>query len=243
MVTDILPAASVVRGDAQAAVEAHADGLRLTVDGPDAGTALTIRLGITLGGVDLACSSTLLRSSIRTVADSLTAVSGKATGPWAFEHEELTATLRHESGLEWRVVVRLAADGFALRYDVPDLQGVSTLDAEGTSFPLDGFDRAWVLDYQTWYETPRIGVDVAELAAGTTASPSSSAPPAESTSSSPNPASMAGSAERTRSSKAQAKRMRIRMPARTGGHQSSASRPPTHAPKSLAAHSPPGGSS
>ncbi|MGD8167221.1 glycoside hydrolase family 97 catalytic domain-containing protein [Herbiconiux sp. P16] len=166
MVTDILPAADVVRGRVRAAVEGHPDGLRLAVDDRDSDARLTVRLGITVGGVDLARSSTLLRSSIRTVAETLTAVSGKSTGPWSFDHEELTATYRHETGLEWRIVVRLAADGVALRYEVPDLQGVSTLDAEATSIPLDGLDRAWVLDYQTWYETPRTGVDVTDLAPG-----------------------------------------------------------------------------
>jgi hypothetical protein len=179
VVTDILPAAAtaagepaaLARGQVRAAIEPDSGGWQLAVEEGAVGTVaaehrLVIQLGVTVGGVDLAAASTLVRSTTRTVAETLTAVSGKSTGPWAFEHHELTACFRHEAGLEWQVVVRLADDGFALRYEVPDLQGVSTLDDEATSLSLRGFDRAWVLDYQTWYETPRSGVDVAELATG-----------------------------------------------------------------------------
>jgi hypothetical protein len=155
-----------VRRNSSALVQATGDGLELVVEGDAWIEPIVVSVGITIGGVDLSRESTAVRTEVRTVADRFTALSGKATGLWEFEHEVVSTTFRHASDLEWVVVVRLATDGFAVRYEVPDLQGTSTIDAEDTSISLGALGRSWVLDYQTWYETPRSGVATDELAPG-----------------------------------------------------------------------------
>ncbi|MFF1877148.1 glycoside hydrolase family 97 catalytic domain-containing protein [Leifsonia sp. NPDC058230] len=140
-------------------------GLRLIVENGD-GELLSVRLGATIGGVDLSVASSLLRSTVETVTETLRPVSGKRTKPSTHEMDQLTSTLVHASGLEWQLVVRVADDGVAVRYAIPDLQGVTSLDSESTALELSTFERAWVLSYQTWYETPRFGQDVSELPDG-----------------------------------------------------------------------------
>ncbi|WP_431277967.1 glycoside hydrolase family 97 catalytic domain-containing protein [Leifsonia poae] len=165
VVTEILPLATATRGSVRVTIDGDAGAWHLIVDG-DGDERLRLRLGVTVGGVALAESSTLIRTASRTVVETLTPVAGKSTIERTRDHVELVADLRHEGGLDWQIVVRLAEDGIALRYLVPDLQGVSTLDAEVTSLSLTGYERAWVLAYQTWYETPRFGQQVSQLASG-----------------------------------------------------------------------------
>lgn len=126
-----------------------------------------IVLGITVDGVDLGVSSTLVRSAERDVTEDWFAHMGKARGKHRTYHRELTLELLHpESGREWVIRIRVAGDGVAIRYGIPKLQGVATLTADATRVNLVNFDRAWVLDYQTWYETSRVGIDLAELSVG-----------------------------------------------------------------------------
>ncbi|MFF1634089.1 glycoside hydrolase family 97 catalytic domain-containing protein [Leifsonia sp. NPDC058248] len=168
MVTDTLPITRLTTNGRAATIEPTPTGLRLAlgnVHGDDT-VRLRLRLGVTVGGTPLAQDSVFVRSSIRTIVEELTPVSGKSTIRSQRRHEELTATFASASGLEWQLVVRLAEDGLALRYVVPDLQGLSTRDAEATAIELDDFDRAWMLAYQTWYETPRFGQDVSLLSSG-----------------------------------------------------------------------------
>ncbi|WP_049577438.1 glycoside hydrolase family 97 catalytic domain-containing protein [Streptomyces sp. SBT349] len=119
-----------------------------------------IELALRVGGVDLADGASLVRSTERVVRDTWRAHVGKAIGPHAYEHVEIVHELRAGSGQHWQVHVRQAPDGVAWRYALADLQGHASLDADLTTVPLDGLDRAWVLDYQTWYETPRVGADL-----------------------------------------------------------------------------------
>ncbi|MGW9193532.1 glycoside hydrolase family 97 catalytic domain-containing protein [Micromonospora chersina] len=165
MVTETLLLAETVASGLRAVVTADDAGLQLTAL-RGSRTLLGIRLGVTIGGRDLAAESRFLRASTRSIAETLAARSGKSTTPRTFTHEELTVTLADASDREWSIDVRVAADGIALRYGVPDLQGLSTLDGEATALELDGFERAWMLAYQTWYETPRFGRDVSLLSSG-----------------------------------------------------------------------------
>lgn len=153
-------------GDIAASISVHEDRLLLRVRRGGHPLPVELRLGITVAGVDLGSGSRLVGIARREVAGSWTARSGKATGLRRYLHQEADLRLAHHGGLEWRIVVRVAGDGIAVRYAIPNLQGLSRLDADGTGITLPRDSRAWVLDYQTWYETPRRGVDLAELAEG-----------------------------------------------------------------------------
>ncbi|MCO1597467.1 glycoside hydrolase family 97 N-terminal domain-containing protein [Micromonospora sp. RHAY321] len=142
-------------------VETRADAVVLRVR-RDGRTVLDgVRLGIRVGGVDLDVGSVLLRSRRRDVTGEWTAWSGKATGTHRYAHRETVHELRHASGLEWQIHVRAGADGVAVRYVLARLEGHGRLDADRTRLTFDADARVWALDYQTWYETPRFGADVA----------------------------------------------------------------------------------
>ena len=132
---------------------------RVVIDGLD--------LGVRVGDRQLGAGSTVASHTQRIVHEAWTARAGKAVGPRSAEHSELAVVLRDEdAGLDWCIQVRLAEDGLAVRYSLPNLPGVSTLSGDLTAFDLGSFERTWVLDYQTWYETPRTGADIGALADG-----------------------------------------------------------------------------
>ena len=159
-----------------------------------------VRLGLTVQGVDLSRGAELLRVAHRDIVEEWTARSGKARGVHVLDHAEATLRLRSATGLEWQVRIRVAEAGVAVRYALDELQGLSTLEADGTRIPLPPGSRCWVLDYQTWYETPRRRRRPRRPArTGTTASRSSpGSATATTTCSSPSRTSTAGSAEPTR---------------------------------------------
>ncbi|MBE1875371.1 glycoside hydrolase family 97 catalytic domain-containing protein [Myceligenerans pegani] len=119
-----------------------------------------IAAGIRVDGHDLGSEVSLIRSQESAQRGSWNAVGGKATGPHSYEHRHIVHRFRHVSGIEWQLHVREARDGIALRYAIDGLQGHARFQADLTDVPLDTFDRAWVLDYQTWYETPRYAIDL-----------------------------------------------------------------------------------
>ncbi|MFC4019470.1 glycoside hydrolase family 97 catalytic domain-containing protein [Micromonospora sp. GCM10011542] len=164
MVNEIGPTALPERVEPE--VKTRADGVVLRVR-RDGRTVLDgVRLGIRVGGVDLDVGSVLLRSREREITDEWTARSGKATGTHRYAHLETIHELRHASGLEWQIHVRASVDGVAVRYVLARLEGHGRLDADRTRLTFEPDARVWALVYQTWYETPRFGTDVAELSPG-----------------------------------------------------------------------------
>jgi hypothetical protein len=151
------------------------DALSATVNVSDTGIHLSvaragtdvidcIALGISIDGIDLSDGSRLTHTSERQETRQWNAHSGKSVGAHEYSHRELLLELAHAAtSREWTIRIRLADDGVAVRYAIPDLQGLAQLTADSTAIDLTEFDRAWVLDYQTWYETPRSGVDIGEL--------------------------------------------------------------------------------
>ncbi|MBM0275233.1 glycoside hydrolase family 97 catalytic domain-containing protein [Micromonospora tarensis] len=147
-------------------VETRADGVVLRVR-RNGGIVLDgVRLGISVDGVDLGMDSVSLRSRDREITDEWTARSGKATGVHRYVHHETVHELRHATGLEWQIHIRAGADGVAVRYVLARFEGQGRLDADHTRLTLAPDARVWALDYQTWYETPRFGADVAALPPG-----------------------------------------------------------------------------
>ncbi|WP_179266018.1 glycoside hydrolase family 97 catalytic domain-containing protein [Asanoa hainanensis] len=143
----------------------------------DAGVELTVTwhgeivldripLGFAVNGNEVGVNAELVRVSERTVSDRFRLRSGKSVGSHAYEHHESTHTFRTGDGLEWQVVVRTARDGVAFRYVLPKLDGTARITGDRTAITLPARSRNWVLDYQTWYETPRFGVDTTDLAPG-----------------------------------------------------------------------------
>lgn len=168
MVNDTSPTAladgvAVLDRDGWVARVEVGDGVRLAVEAEGLPVLRDVHLGLRVDGVDIADGARLGRATRRTVSGSWAAVSGKAVGDHAYEHEELVVELRRDDGLDWQLHLRLAPDGVAFRYVLADLAGHHRLDADLTVLPLPRDGRAWVLDYQTWYETPRRGVEVADL--------------------------------------------------------------------------------
>jgi hypothetical protein len=157
---------TTTRGDVSATVRVDGPGVVLSV--AVAGRVLLDRVacGPIVNGVALGASTVLEGVSNRTVVESFTATSGKARGPHSAEHSESVYSLREANGMLWQLVLRVAVDGVALRYRLPRLDGVASVEGDRLTIPLDGSERLWMLDYQTWYETTRFGVDAADLAPG-----------------------------------------------------------------------------
>ena len=143
MVDDSPPLAHVAHSELTATVGVRDGALRLDVREGEA-LRLGVTLGVTVGGVDLDATSRFVRSSERTVIEEIAPISGKSTTPAARVHRELRLIFEAETGIEWETVIRLAEDGAAVRYSIPDLQGVSRLDGEATALHLAPFDRVWL---------------------------------------------------------------------------------------------------
>jgi hypothetical protein len=153
----------LVRGERRVGVRVEG-GVVLELEDRGLASLGPIRVGLTVDGIDLSADVRLGRVTRRTVSGDWVARSGKATGPHSYSHDELVVELDRHDGLGWELHVRLADDGFAFRAVMPVLAGHHRLDSDDTVVPLPANGRAWVLDYQTWYETPRFGAEVAELA-------------------------------------------------------------------------------
>jgi hypothetical protein len=126
----------------------------------------SLQLGSTVDGRDIGVNSRIVRSSRRQIVESEMVRSGKATGALTHTHEELELHLEHETGLPWQLVVRAAADGVAFQYRIDSFEGHGRFEGETTALEADPARRAWVQRYQTWYETPRFGGEIADLEPG-----------------------------------------------------------------------------
>jgi hypothetical protein len=157
--------AAVAFGSIVARVHSAEGRLRLGVE-RDGVVIADLLLGATVDGTDLGAASRIVRSSRREIVETENVRSGKATGALAHRHQELALSLEHEGGLPWQLIVRLAADGVAFQYRADGFEGHGRFDGESTELAVDPARRAWVLDYQTWYETPRFGSAVGDLPPG-----------------------------------------------------------------------------
>lgn len=164
--TDASPASILRRGSLTAFVHVDSRGVALTVL-VDARPVLDrVPCGPIVAGAEFGTAATLDGVTQRDVTERFTAVSGKRRGERVAEHTEAVVTLREPDGTVWELVVRVADDGVAVRYRLPLLDGVTTVEGDRIELPLDGTERLWMLDYQTWYETTRFGTDAPALAPG-----------------------------------------------------------------------------
>ena len=149
-----------------AVVSASDDGPRLELRFDDRSLLAPIALGIEFDGRAYGVGSTITGATSSTIAQRVEMRTGKATGARDVTCEQLDVELMDEAGRVWGVVVRVAEDGFAFRYRVPSDGATIVVGADLTIIPTAPDQRAWLLEYQTWYETPRFGSDLADLAQG-----------------------------------------------------------------------------
>ncbi|MDR0366612.1 MAG: glycoside hydrolase family 97 catalytic domain-containing protein [Bifidobacteriaceae bacterium] len=124
-------------------------------------------LGVTIDGNALAAGHP--RSTPpHQVDQTYTMFTGKATGRRTCTHTEAEAHFRDPaSGTEWGVVLRVAPDGVAWRYRIGPAEAdpmkpphTHVMGTELTELTFPEASRAWLLEYKTWYETPRFGADL-----------------------------------------------------------------------------------
>lgn len=158
------PPRRLSRGALALEVVTSADGVQLMLT-DRIGPLADLLLAVVVDGVELGRGSVLTGVVSTTGHESWSAALGKAAGRHEIEHDEHILRLE-TAGTRWAIVVRIADDGIAFRYELP--AGARELGDERTLIRprSEGPMRAWVLDYQTWYETPRFGADLAELSAG-----------------------------------------------------------------------------
>lgn len=118
---------------------------------------------MTFDDIDLGVGAAVVDTMSRVVQEEYIAAFGKAAGLHSLQHDELTVSLRTDE-IDWAVIVRVSDDGFSFRYALPEAAGA--LGAEATRVEVALESRAWVLEYSTWYETPREGHDLRDLAPG-----------------------------------------------------------------------------
>ncbi|MFB9251711.1 glycoside hydrolase family 97 catalytic domain-containing protein [Sphaerisporangium melleum] len=165
MTDEVRPRPVTGPGAVSAWVRATDTGVRLTVTCDGEVVLDGVPLGFSLDGVELGPHAEPAGVVERTVRDRFRARSGKAVGEHHYEHRETVCTFR-EAGVEWQVILRTGPDGVAVRYALPALDGTARLTGDRTAVTLPAGSRSWVLDYQTWYETPRFGADAADLPSG-----------------------------------------------------------------------------
>lgn len=152
----------LVRGRLAVELAHTAEALRLQLR-HDGTTVADIALGITVDGVELGALATVTEVTSTPVREEYVAAFGKAAGTHEVAHDEYTVRLR-SGAAAWQLVLRLADDGIAFRYVLP--ASAAELGPEHTRIAVPLESRAWVLDYETWYETPRFGADISDLPTG-----------------------------------------------------------------------------
>ncbi|AWS47372.1 hypothetical protein DKM19_44825 [Streptosporangium sp. 'caverna'] len=163
---EVRPRPATSTGAVGAQVRNADTGVQLTVTWNDKIVLDRIPLGFAIDGRELGIDAELVHVSDRTVRDRMSLRSGKSAGDHDYEHHESVHTFREADGVEWQVILRVARDGVGIRYAMPTLDGTARVTGDRTAVTLPAGSRSWVLDYQTWYETPRFGADTAELASG-----------------------------------------------------------------------------
>ncbi|MFC0557368.1 glycoside hydrolase family 97 catalytic domain-containing protein [Planotetraspora thailandica] len=166
MSDEVRPLAASKAGALRAQVRTGETGVLLTVTWNDEVVLDEVRLGFTLDGAELGTNAELVHVVNRTVRDRISMRSGKSAGDHPYEHQESVHTFREAGGVEWQVILRVAHDGVAIRYALPALDGIARVTGDRTAVTLPAQARNWVLEYQTWYETPRFGAGTGELSGG-----------------------------------------------------------------------------
>jgi alpha-glucosidase len=121
-------------------------------------------VGIRTTNADLTHGLRLLSSSQRTVDEHYRMTTGKRLDRRAHMLESRYAFVG-EHGAKLDLVIRMAPDGVAYRYELPDMPG-ATVTGEASSFAMPEDARAWLLPYNPQYEKLRIETTAGGAATG-----------------------------------------------------------------------------
>ncbi|GAB2591350.1 hypothetical protein GCM10027168_25820 [Streptomyces capparidis] len=156
----------------------------VTLDGATGALSLTARHGATtvlepapLGAVtdeaDLTSGLTAVGRADRVVTERYTTTTGKRRERSALMRETRLAFAGRD-GHRLDVVLRVADDGFAYRYVLPDGDGDGrvTVRREASAYRLPADATAWLMPYTVNYERPRVRTTAGDAAPGAYGHPS-----------------------------------------------------------------------
>jgi alpha-glucosidase len=143
-------------------------GLTLAVDRGGRQVLAPAPLGLHTEGADLSRGLRFTGASSRTVVEHYTMTTGKRHDRTA-RMTERRLSFAGNGGARLDVVVRVAPDGVAYRYVLPE-NAVITGEASAFTLPADA--PAWLLPYNAWYEANRVATTAAGAAAGDYGHPS-----------------------------------------------------------------------
>jgi hypothetical protein len=157
----------VSSGTIEVSISRSEDRLLLSVRNTNRVIVDGVTLGIRADGITLGGGSDVTRIERAEVREAFWMATGKSSGAHSAIHQELRLSLRdRETRRNWGIVVRAMDDGVAFRYVLPSDADAVVVSQEQTEIPAASFARGWLLEYQTWYETPRFGSDISDLAPG-----------------------------------------------------------------------------
>ena len=144
------------------------DGLTLAVDRRGRQILAPAPLGLRTEGADLSGNLRFTGSRTRTVVEHYTMTTGKRRDR-ATRMTERRLSFTGDGGARLDVVVRVAPDGVAYRYELPE-DAVITGEASAFTLPADA--PAWLLPYNAWYEANRLATTAGGAPAGDYGHPS-----------------------------------------------------------------------
>ncbi len=125
-------------------------------------------LGLHTTGADLSRGLHLVGDRSRTVDEQYTMTTGKRRER-ATTMTERRLSFAGDGGARIDVVLRVAPDGVAYRYELP---AAAEITGEASAFTLPADAPAWLLPYNAWYEANRVATTAGGAAAGDFGNPS-----------------------------------------------------------------------
>jgi hypothetical protein len=126
----------------------------LSITDPQGAPLVDAQLGLRTAGSDLTHDLRLIGTTQRNLTENYRMTTGKRLVRNA-NLAETRYALRNDKGEKLDVVVRVANDGVAFRYEIPGTTQV-TVTGEATSYKLPADARAWLLPYDPSNEKERI---------------------------------------------------------------------------------------
>jgi hypothetical protein len=142
--------------------------LRLGVTRHDRPVLAPAPVGLRTTDADLTSGLRVVDRDERTIPDRYTMITGKERQR-SVRMSELRLSLRGAGDARLDLVVRVAPDGVAYRYELP---AEATVTGEASTFTLPADAPAWLLPYNAWYEQNRVATTAAGAAAGDFGNPS-----------------------------------------------------------------------